>query len=58
VGEALSHESARAMLLPGARPHFPYAGLRTVAFRSSAWPVAAQLSVPPALPQKPDNTTD
>ena len=47
VGEALGQPSAEAMLLPaaGTRP----AGLRTVAFRSPQWPVAAQLSAPPAL---------
>ena len=47
VGEALAHPSAEAMLLPaaGAGP----AGLRTVAFRSPQWPVAAQLSAPPPL---------
>jgi crotonobetainyl-CoA:carnitine CoA-transferase CaiB-like acyl-CoA transferase len=50
VGEALSHESAQAMLLPAQAPQFPYAGLRTVAFRSSEWPVAARLSEPPELP--------
>ena len=47
VGEALRLPSAPGMLLPaaGASP----AGLRTVAFRSPQWPVAAQLSAPPAL---------
>ena len=47
VGEALRLPSAAGMLLPaqGASP----AGLRTVAFRSPQWPVAAQLSAPPAL---------
>ncbi|MET4076812.1 CaiB/BaiF CoA-transferase family protein [Hymenobacter sp. UYCo722] len=47
VGEALRQPSATAMLLPavGAGP----AGLRTVAFRSSQWPVVADLSAPPAL---------
>lgn len=49
VGEALSHESAQAMLLPPQGPQFPYAGLRTVAFRSSAWPAAAGLAPPPEL---------
>jgi crotonobetainyl-CoA:carnitine CoA-transferase CaiB-like acyl-CoA transferase len=53
VGEALSQEAAQAMLLPPARPGFPYAGLRTVAFRSSAWPVAGSLTAPPALPGAP-----
>jgi crotonobetainyl-CoA:carnitine CoA-transferase CaiB-like acyl-CoA transferase len=52
VGEALSQEAAQAMLLP-ASPAFPYAGLRTVAFRSSAWPVASRLTAPPALPSSP-----
>ena len=50
VGEALSHESARAMLLPAQASQFPYDGLRTVAFRSSEWPVAPRLSAPPELP--------
>lgn len=47
VGEALRLPSAAGMLLPavGAGP----AGLRTVAFRSSQWPVVAELSAPPAL---------
>lgn len=47
VGEALVHSSAQAMLLPavgGLR-----AGLRTVAFCSTEWAVAAHLSAPPAL---------
>jgi len=47
VGEALRLPSAQAMALPavgGTR-----VGLRTVAFRSSAWVAAAQLSVPPGL---------
>ncbi|AII53152.1 CaiB/BaiF CoA transferase family protein [Hymenobacter sp. APR13] len=48
VGEALAHPLARPMLLPPA-PGFPYAGVRTVAFRSNAWPVAAALSAPPPL---------
>ena len=48
VGEALSQASAQAMLLPGAGSI--RAGLRTVAFRSPEWPVASQLSAPPALP--------
>jgi len=47
VGEALSTDIAEAMLLPPAGPQFPHAGVRTVAFRSSAWPVAAGLSAPP-----------
>ena len=47
VGEALSQEAAQAMLLPPAPPQFPYPGLRTVAFRSPAWPVVAALSPPP-----------
>lgn len=47
VGEALRLPSAAGMLLPanGAGP----AGLRTVAFRSPQWAVAAQLSAPPTL---------
>jgi len=49
VGEALDQEAARAMLLPPAAD-FPYPGLRTVAFRSSAWPTAASLLPPPPLP--------
>lgn len=49
VGEALRHESAQAMLLPPPA-EFGHAGLRTVAFRSDAWPVAAQLGAPPQLP--------
>ena len=48
VGEALRQESAQAMLLP-AQPGFPYPGLRTVAFRSSGWPVAAAVAAPPPL---------
>ncbi|HEX8426636.1 CoA transferase [Hymenobacter sp.] len=47
VGEALRHESAQEMLLPPTTD-FPYAGLRTVAFRSSEWPVVEQLVAPPA----------
>lgn len=49
VGEALGHESAQAMLLPPQALQFPYAGLRTVAFRSSEWPVVSQLTSPPGL---------
>ncbi len=49
VGEALTTELAQAMLLPPVLPQFPYAGVRTVAFRSSAWPVASGLSAPPEL---------
>ena len=49
VGEALSQASAQAMLFPGAGSL--RAGLRTVAFRSSEWPVVPQLSAPPALPK-------
>ena len=49
VGEALDSEAAQAMLLPPGGPEFPYPGLRTVAFRSSAWPVSAALSVPPPM---------
>ena len=46
VGEALREPSAQAMLLPVAGTR---AGLRTVAFRSSAWPTMNLLSAPPAL---------
>jgi crotonobetainyl-CoA:carnitine CoA-transferase CaiB-like acyl-CoA transferase len=49
VGEALAHESAQGMRLPAPGGASPYQGLRTVAFRSSAWPLAAQLSPPPPL---------
>jgi len=49
VGEALGMEQAQAMLLPPQPPRFPYAGLRTVAFRSSAWGVAPALGPPPPL---------
>jgi crotonobetainyl-CoA:carnitine CoA-transferase CaiB-like acyl-CoA transferase len=52
VGEALAHPSAAAMLLPGAGGIG--AGLRTVAFRSPEWEVAAALSAPPALPEAPE----
>ncbi|TGD79912.1 CaiB/BaiF CoA transferase family protein [Hymenobacter wooponensis] len=52
VGEALGHPSAQEMLLP-ATPEFPHQGLRTVAFRSNAWPVAKQLSAPPAVGKRP-----
>lgn len=52
VGEALCQEAAAPMLLP-ATPEFPHAGLRTVAFRSSAWPVADHLLPPPALGNAP-----
>ena len=48
VGEALAHPSAAAMRLPAA-PGFGAEGLRTVAFRSPQWPVAAQLDAPPGL---------
>ncbi|NVO85146.1 CoA transferase [Hymenobacter sp. P5252] len=48
VGEALSQPTARAMLLP-ITAAFPHPGLRTVAFRSSTWPVAAALAGPPVL---------
>jgi crotonobetainyl-CoA:carnitine CoA-transferase CaiB-like acyl-CoA transferase len=51
VGEALAHPLAQPMLLPAA-PGVPYQGLRTVAFRSSAWPVAGQLMAPPPLPDR------
>jgi crotonobetainyl-CoA:carnitine CoA-transferase CaiB-like acyl-CoA transferase len=50
VGEALSQEAAQPMLLPPALPDFPHPGLRTVAFRSSTWPVAGTLMAPPAQP--------
>ncbi|AMR29566.1 carnitine dehydratase [Hymenobacter psoromatis] len=50
VGEALDQDAARAMLLPPAAA-FPYPGLRTVAFRSSAWPTAATLLPPSPLPE-------
>ncbi len=49
VGEALDQAAARDMLLPPTAA-FPHSGLRTVAFRSSAWPVADALLPPPALP--------
>ena len=49
VGEALTQPSAQAMLLPPTA-EFPYAGLRTVAFRAAGWPVAAALNAPPPLP--------
>ncbi|TLM89245.1 CoA transferase [Hymenobacter jeollabukensis] len=48
VGQALSQASAAAMLLP-ATAEFPHPGLRTVAFRSPQWPVAAALAAPPGL---------
>jgi crotonobetainyl-CoA:carnitine CoA-transferase CaiB-like acyl-CoA transferase len=51
VGEALDMEQAQAMLLPPQVPQFPYRGLRTVAFRSSTWGVAEELSAPPPLAQ-------
>ena len=47
VGEALRQASAQAMLLPAAAG--TGAGLRTVAFRSSAWAAVHQLSAPPSL---------
>ena len=47
VGEALRLPLAASMLLPAAEAG--PSGLRTVAFRSSEWPVAAGLSAPPAL---------
>jgi len=53
VGEALTHASAQPMLLPPA-PGFPHAGLRTVAFRSSAWPTVPALSAPPHLATPPE----
>ncbi|SNC59323.1 Crotonobetainyl-CoA:carnitine CoA-transferase CaiB [Hymenobacter gelipurpurascens] len=48
VGEALGHPSAHEMLLP-ATAEFPHQGLRTVAFRSDAWPVSTELPAPPPL---------
>ncbi|WP_242434710.1 CaiB/BaiF CoA transferase family protein [Hymenobacter amundsenii] len=48
VGEALAQPAAQPMLLPPT-PTFPHSGLRTVAFRSTTWPVAASLAGPPAL---------
>ncbi|GAB2793274.1 crotonobetainyl-CoA:carnitine CoA-transferase CaiB-like acyl-CoA transferase [Hymenobacter luteus] len=53
VEEALRHPAAAAMLLP-ATPEFAHPGLRTVAFRSNAWPVAAHLLPPPALDGAPE----
>jgi crotonobetainyl-CoA:carnitine CoA-transferase CaiB-like acyl-CoA transferase len=50
VGEALTHASAQAMLLPPA-PEFAAAGLRTVAFHSPAWPAPVNLTAPPRLGQ-------
>ncbi|MBT9393779.1 CoA transferase [Hymenobacter sp. NST-14] len=47
VQQALSLPAAQPMLLPPTAS-FPHPGLRTVAFRSSAWPVAAALLPPPA----------
>jgi crotonobetainyl-CoA:carnitine CoA-transferase CaiB-like acyl-CoA transferase len=47
VGEALTTDLAQAMLLPPGSAQFPYAGLRTVAFRSSGWPVVSSLHAPP-----------
>ncbi len=47
VGEALRLPSAQGMVLPAAGG--TRVGLRTVAFRSSGWVAAAQLSVPPGL---------
>jgi crotonobetainyl-CoA:carnitine CoA-transferase CaiB-like acyl-CoA transferase len=49
VGEALEQPLAQAMLLPAAGAM--RAGLRTVAFRSDEWAVAATLSAPPKLGQ-------
>ncbi|UOG73662.1 CoA transferase [Hymenobacter tibetensis] len=49
VGEALRHDAAQPMLLP-ATADFPYQGVRTVAFQSTAWPTAERLLAPPALP--------
>lgn len=53
VGEALSHESAQAMLLLPQGPQVSYVGLRTVAFRSSEWPMVSQLATPPRLATTP-----
>ncbi len=47
VGEALAQPSAQAMRLPAVAGSG--AGLRTVAFRSPQWAVAAALSAPPVL---------
>ncbi|GAA4011427.1 CaiB/BaiF CoA-transferase family protein [Hymenobacter fastidiosus] len=52
VGEALTQASAQPMLLPPATALAP-AGLRTVAFRSPAWPAIPFLSAPPSLGQHP-----
>jgi crotonobetainyl-CoA:carnitine CoA-transferase CaiB-like acyl-CoA transferase len=52
VGQALAQDAAQVMLLPPAPLQFPAAGLRTVAFRSSAWQVATTLTPPPPLPDK------
>ena len=49
VGEALRQPSAQAMRLPAAEGAGAVAGLRTVAFRSTAWPMVPQLSAPPRL---------
>ncbi|MDU0372507.1 CaiB/BaiF CoA transferase family protein [Hymenobacter endophyticus] len=54
VGEALAQPTAQAMLLP-ATASVAWPGLRTVAFRSTAWPVAAHLLAPPELPAQPAN---
>ncbi|MFD2785207.1 CaiB/BaiF CoA transferase family protein [Hymenobacter rubripertinctus] len=51
VGEALAQPAARPMQLPPTTA-FPHKGLRTVAFRSSSWPVAAELPPPPELAQQ------
>ncbi|MBC6989232.1 CaiB/BaiF CoA transferase family protein [Hymenobacter sp. BT491] len=51
VGEALTAKSAQHMLLPPCAA-FPYSGLRTVAFRSNAWPVMPALSAPPHIGQQ------
>ncbi|TGE27912.1 CaiB/BaiF CoA transferase family protein [Hymenobacter metallicola] len=52
VGEALAAESGQPMLLPAGEA--PFQGLRTVAFRSSAWSVAPVLSPPPHLGEHTD----
>lgn len=56
VGEALAHPLAQPMMLPPT-PSFLHAGVRTVAFRSNAWPVAASLSAPPPLVECPPPKT-
>ena len=48
VAEALQQPETQPMLLPP-QPGFAHRGLRTVAFRSDAWPVASHLAPPPPL---------